>query len=109
MVTRLFAMVIAAGSLVVGGLLAMIGFAAFTSADTVMQEIVAGTLIASSAGLLTAAGIWARVEQAERTSRGAKQIDPEYLRSSAATLEDIRDRGYDTVDRLEKMARVTRQ
>lgn len=103
MVTRLFAMLVAAGSLVVGGLLAIIGFTAFTAADTVMQEIVAGTLITSAAGLLTAAGIWARVEQAERTAAGGKQIDPDLLRSIASTLEDIRDRGYDTVDRLDKM------
>lgn len=101
MVTRIIAIVFAAGSLAASGVLALFGIAAFTGANAVFQEIAAAGIIAASAGLFAAAGIWVRVEQNERATSAASKL--------SAVIEEIRDRGYDTVDRLEKLSREARR
>jgi hypothetical protein len=70
------------------GLFFIVGVAEFINATTVFQQIVSTCFLVAAGAFLTSTGVWVAVDQSERIRR---------------TLEEISDRGYDVVERLEAM------
>lgn len=83
---RIVAHVFGVLSLLGSGLAAIAGLLAFGGANAVFQEIAGICLLIVAAVLFASAALWAAVDQRERDRK---------------TLEDVRDRCSDTVDRLD--------
>ena len=78
---RLIAHLFAISSLLGAGAATVIGGAAFGNAETIFQELIGACFLIVAGTLITATGIWVRVDQHEQ----------------------LMDRAYDVIDRLDRL------
>jgi hypothetical protein len=102
---RIIANVFAVCCFLASGAVFIFGAASIGSGPTVFQEIGGICCWIVGSVLLVATVCWIIVDQLERARNERRDLDPAVIAELMRLLEEIKDRGYDTVDRLEKMMR----
>lgn len=106
---RIVAHAFAIACLLGSGLAGLMAAGTLGQAETVFQELGALCFGIIAATLLGAAAIWVIVDQNERARREKQEWNPEALAKLGQAIEEIRDRSYDAVDRLDRIDTTTRQ
>ena len=106
MATKYVARLLTFLTLTASGALGIFGFAAIAGPGAIFQQMVGVCMWVVASVLLVAALLCVRIRQAEDARQVQQETaDEDYFATLLETLQEIRDRGYDTVDRLDTLLR----
>ena len=109
MVIRTLAHIFAIFCLLGSGIAGAMAAGTLGNAETVFQELGGLCFGIIAAVLLGATALWMLVDQHEQARRERQQWNSEAVNEITHAVEEIRDRSYDAVDRLDHIDVSTRQ